>query len=38
MLMALSGHKNVKSLAIYAKVGTDALAAWQAERDPSRRH
>ena len=38
MLMALSGHKNVKSLLIYAKVGTDALAAWQADRDPNRRH
>ena len=38
MLLALSGHRNVKSLAIYARVGTDALAAWQAERDPSRRH
>ena len=38
MMMALSGHKNVKSLLIYARVGTDALAAWQADRDPSRRH
>jgi integrase/recombinase XerC/integrase/recombinase XerD len=38
MMMALSGHKSVKSLAIYARVGMDALAAWQAERDPNRRH
>jgi integrase len=38
MMMALSGHRTVKSLAIYARVGTDALAAWQAERDPNRRH
>jgi hypothetical protein len=37
-MMALSGHKSVKSLAIYARVGMDALAAWQAERDPNRRH
>jgi len=37
MLMALSGHRNVRSLAIYARVGADALAAWQAERDPARR-
>ena len=38
MMMALSGHRNVKSLLIYARVGTDALAAWQADRDPARRH
>ena len=38
MMMALSGHRNVKSLLIYARVGTDALAAWQADRDPARRN
>jgi integrase len=37
MMMALSGHSSVKSLTRYARVSPDALARWQAERDPDRR-
>ncbi|WP_431879042.1 tyrosine-type recombinase/integrase [Amycolatopsis sacchari] len=37
MLMALSGHTNVKSLAIYTKISTEALARWRAEHDPAGR-
>jgi hypothetical protein len=37
MLMALSGHTSVRSLAKYARISAEALAQWQAERDPARR-
>lgn len=37
MLMALSGHTSVRSLAKYARPSAEALARWQAERDPARR-
>jgi integrase len=37
MLMALSGHASVRSLAKYARISAEALAQWQAERDPARR-
>jgi integrase/recombinase XerC/integrase/recombinase XerD len=37
MLMALSGHTSVRSLAKYARPSAEALARWQAERDPVRR-
>jgi len=37
MLMALSGHTSVRSLARYAKVSAEALAKWQAENDPAAR-
>ena len=35
MLMALSGHTSVRSLAIYARVSAEALGKWPAERDPA---
>lgn len=39
MLMALSGHTSVRSLAKYARVSAEALGRWQAQRDPAgRRH
>ncbi|MFV9458055.1 tyrosine-type recombinase/integrase [Rhodococcus sp. NM-2] len=40
MLMKLSGHTSVRSLAKYAKVSVEGLARWQAENDPAarRRH
>lgn len=37
MLMALSGHTSVRSLARYARVSAEALGHWQADRDPARR-
>nr|BFE37814.1 hypothetical protein GCM10010200_100650 [Actinomadura rugatobispora] len=37
MLMALSGHTSVRSLAKYARVSAEALGRWQAERDPAGR-
>lgn len=37
MLMALSGHTSVRSLAKYARPSAEALARWQAERDSARR-
>ena len=37
MLLAMSGHTNVKSLAIYTKVSAEALTRWRAEHDPARR-
>ncbi|MFB7732788.1 tyrosine-type recombinase/integrase [Streptomyces sp. NPDC056112] len=37
MLMTLSGHTSVRSLAKYARPSAEALARWQAERDPARR-
>jgi integrase len=36
-LMAYSGHTSVRSLVRYARVSPEALARWQAERDPVRR-
>jgi integrase len=38
MLMGLSGHENIRSLAIYTNVSADAVAAALAEHDPGRRH
>ena len=38
MLKAKSGHRSDKSLAVYVRVSADALAAWEAEHDPKRRH
>jgi integrase/recombinase XerC/integrase/recombinase XerD len=35
MLLALSGHTSVRSLARYARVSAEALQRHQAERDPS---
>jgi integrase len=37
MLMALSGHTSVRSLAKHARVSAEALGKWQAERDPAGR-
>lgn len=37
MLMAKSGHTSVTSLARYARPSAEALARWQAQRDPARR-
>jgi integrase/recombinase XerC/integrase/recombinase XerD len=37
MLQAKSGHRDIRSLARYAKVSTEALARHQAETDPHRR-
>jgi integrase len=37
MLMALSGHTSVRSLAVYARVSAEALGRWQAQRDPAAR-
>ena len=37
MLMARSGHQDIRSLARYAKVSTEALARHQRETDPNRR-
>ncbi|MQY22040.1 tyrosine-type recombinase/integrase [Nocardia macrotermitis] len=37
MLMTLSGHTSVRSLAKYARPGKDALLAWQANTDPAAR-
>jgi integrase len=36
-LLAYSGHAPVASLARYTRVSPDALARWQAGRDPHRR-
>ena len=36
-LLAYSGHASVASLARYTRVSPDALARWQAGRDPHRR-
>jgi integrase/recombinase XerC/integrase/recombinase XerD len=36
-LLAYSGHSSVASLARYTRVSPDALARWQASRDPHRR-
>ncbi|MEV6139136.1 tyrosine-type recombinase/integrase [Nocardia sp. NPDC051990] len=37
MLMTLSGHTSVRSLAKYERPGKDALLAWQAQTDPAAR-
>jgi integrase len=37
MLMALSGHASVRSLAKYTKVSAEALGRWQADTDPASR-
>ncbi len=37
MLMALGGHRSVRSLGKYAKVSAEALSKWQAETDPAAR-
>lgn len=37
MLMALSGHTSIASLAQYATPSDEAVARWQAERDPANR-
>jgi integrase/recombinase XerC/integrase/recombinase XerD len=37
MLMALSGHTSVRSLAKYARVSAEALGRWQTQRDPAAR-
>jgi len=37
LLMAYSGHTSVRSLAKYARISAEALARWQADRDPARR-
>ncbi|WP_328404854.1 tyrosine-type recombinase/integrase [Nocardia sp. NBC_00403] len=37
MLMALSGHSSVRSLAKYTRVSAEALGRWQAETDPASR-
>jgi len=36
-LLAYSGHTSVASLARYTRISPDALARWQADRDPHRR-
>ncbi|WP_046469472.1 hypothetical protein [Allosalinactinospora lopnorensis] len=36
-LLAYSGHTSVASVARYARVSTEALSAWQAQRDPAAR-
>lgn len=37
MLLRFSGHRDVRSLARYARVSTEALSRWQDERDEARR-
>jgi hypothetical protein len=37
MLMTLSGHTSVRSLAKYTKVSAEALGRWQAGTDPAAR-
>ncbi|MFB4318788.1 site-specific integrase [Actinomadura sp. 21ATH] len=38
MLMALSGHENIRSLAIYTNVTAEVVGAALAQQDPARRH
>ncbi|MEU8804770.1 tyrosine-type recombinase/integrase [Spirillospora sp. NPDC048819] len=38
MLMGLSGHANIRSLAIYTNVTAEAVGAALAKQDPARRH
>ncbi|WP_454561920.1 tyrosine-type recombinase/integrase [Mycobacterium haemophilum] len=35
MLMKMSGHTSVRSLAKYARPSTQALALWRAQTDPA---
>ncbi|WP_344975654.1 tyrosine-type recombinase/integrase [Salinactinospora qingdaonensis] len=37
VLLSYSGHTSVASLARYARVSAEALAAWQSQRDPATR-
>ncbi|SEG78066.1 Phage integrase family protein [Thermomonospora echinospora] len=37
-LMALSGHENIRSLAIYTDVSAEAVGTALAEQGPARRH
>ncbi|MEU8250647.1 site-specific integrase [Nonomuraea sp. NPDC048916] len=37
MLMALSGHRNLRTLGVYIQPSTEAVAAALAEHDPGRR-
>lgn len=37
VLMALSGHTSVRSLAKYARVSAEAVGKWQADGDPAGR-
>jgi site-specific recombinase XerD len=37
MLMGLSGHANIRSLAIYTNVTAEAVGAALAKQDPGRR-
>jgi integrase/recombinase XerC/integrase/recombinase XerD len=37
MLMGISGHSSVRSLAKYARVSPEAVARWNEEHDPERR-
>ena len=37
MLMTKSGHSSLRTLGKYARPGTEALAAWQARTDRTRR-
>nr|WP_328290722.1 tyrosine-type recombinase/integrase [Nocardia aurantiaca] len=37
MLMRMSGHTSVRSLAKYARPSAEALIAWQARTDPAAR-
>ena len=37
MLMKLSGHTSVRSLAKYARISDEGLVKWQAENDPAAR-
>jgi hypothetical protein len=38
MLMALSGHENLRTLGIYVNPSHEAVAALLAAQDPGRRH
>jgi integrase len=38
MLMALSGHENLRTLGTYVQISPDAVAAALAAQDPNRRH
>jgi hypothetical protein len=36
MLMTKSGHSSLRTLGKYARLGTEALAAWQQQTDRTR--
>jgi hypothetical protein len=38
MLMALSGHENLRTFGIYVNPSAEAVAALLAQGDPGRRH